>query len=160
MTVNAQPPVGQRARRTARGLRAVLVAAVAITATAGVASAHVAVNSPDAVRGGELALVSFRVPTESDPASTVTLAITLPTSTKVAEVMVQPLPGGAQTVANRTHRLHEGGGLHPHDRRVRRRPCPPVPGSSLGLPRPAQAARCCGTSGVSVGVDVTAFDKA
>jgi uncharacterized protein YcnI len=68
----------------------------------GVASAHVAVTSPDAVRAGELALVSFRVPTESAQASTVKVTITLPTDTPVAEVQVRPIPGWVSSVAERS----------------------------------------------------------
>ena len=80
---------------------AVLVAIAATALRAGLASAHVAVNSPDAVRGGELALVSFRVPNESVTASTVKLTLTLPVATPVAEVQVQPLPGWSQSVTTR-----------------------------------------------------------
>jgi periplasmic copper chaperone A len=59
---------------------------------AGVASAHVSVSSADATPGG-FGKVTFRVPTESDTASTVKLRIQLPTKTPLPSVSVQPVPG-------------------------------------------------------------------
>jgi periplasmic copper chaperone A len=59
---------------------------------AGVASAHVSVSSSDATPGGE-GKVTFRVPSESDTASTVKIRIQLPTKTPLASVSVQPVPG-------------------------------------------------------------------
>jgi uncharacterized protein YcnI len=63
---------------------------------AGIASAHVTVSSPDASRGG-YGKVVFRVPDESDTASTVKLAIQLPPKTPFASVSVQPVPGWTVT---------------------------------------------------------------
>ena len=86
-------------------IRAGLVAAavlVSVPLMSGIASAHVAVTSPDAVRAGELALVSFRVPTESAQASTVKVTVTLPIDTPVAEVQVRPIPGWASSVTERS----------------------------------------------------------
>ena len=66
-------PVPQklRTRPVVRSVAIGLAVLASVPALAVAASAHVAVTSPDAVRGGELALVSFRVPTESEKASTV-----------------------------------------------------------------------------------------
>ncbi|MBU3060157.1 YcnI family protein [Nocardia sp. NEAU-G5] len=56
---------------------------------AGTAAAHVEVSSPDASQGGD-AVLTFRVPDESDTASTTTLSITLP---NVDEARTQPVAG-------------------------------------------------------------------
>ena len=64
---------------------------------AGVASAHVAVTSPDATPGAELGLFTFRVPTESDTARTVKVTIGIPKTSPFADVQVRPLTGWAVT---------------------------------------------------------------
>jgi uncharacterized protein YcnI len=73
-----------------------LTALVALTGLlvvgAGVASAHVTVSSADASPGG-YGKVTFRVPNESDAASTVGLRIQLPTDTPLTSVRAQPVPG-------------------------------------------------------------------
>jgi uncharacterized protein len=66
--------------------------AAALLAAAGPASAHVTVHSTDAVQGGYSEL-TFRVPTESDTASTVKLQVQFPTATPIASVLVRPHPG-------------------------------------------------------------------
>ena len=69
-------------------LRAGAVAAAAATlilAVAGPASAHVTVNPDTATKGG-YTKVTFRVPTESDTASTTRVEVNLPTDTPVASV--------------------------------------------------------------------------
>ena len=66
-----------------------LLAFVAVFCFAAPAWAHVTVTSNGAVRGGE-AVLSFTVPTESDTASTVGLAVELP---HFAEVAVRPHAG-------------------------------------------------------------------
>src|SRR5690349_91983 len=70
-----------------RTWRAVLVAgavsAVAVLGFAGAADAHVTVNPDSATQGGE-ARIAFRVPTESDTASTTKLEVNLPTDQPVA----------------------------------------------------------------------------
>jgi uncharacterized protein YcnI len=81
---------------TSRPVRA-LLALTATTATvlalgAGTASAHVTVSSTDASPGG-FGELTFRVPTESATASTVSLRVQLPTDTPLAFVSVQPVPG-------------------------------------------------------------------
>ena len=83
----------RRTRHAAALLVAALLVAVAtMTALAAAASAHVSVSSPDASPGGFGKLV-FRVPTESETASTVKVTVTLPTDTPFAEVSAKSLPG-------------------------------------------------------------------
>jgi uncharacterized protein YcnI len=65
------------------------------------ASAHVSVSSPDATPGGFGKLV-FRVPTESDTASTTRLEVTLPTRTPFGSVSARPLPGWTVSTEERT----------------------------------------------------------
>lgn len=66
------------------------------------AVAHVTVSSPDAAPGGFGKLV-FRVPTESDTASTTKLQVTLPVDNPFAFVSTRPLPGW--TVTTVEHKL-------------------------------------------------------
>ena len=88
----------RRSSTTPRCLKALRVtaaggaAAAALLALAAPASAHVTVDGPGATQGGA-AVLSFRVPTESATASTVKLALQLPTATPIASVLVQPTPG-------------------------------------------------------------------
>lgn len=63
-----------------------------LAASAGVASAHVTVSSPDAAAGG-YSVLTFRVPTESATASTVRITVSLPTQTPLASVSVMPVTG-------------------------------------------------------------------
>lgn len=81
-------------RRAVVGLAA--GAALALAAPLA-ASAHVTVN-PDTATPGSYATVNFRVPTESETASTVKLEVTLPTDTPLSAVLVQPVPGWTATV--------------------------------------------------------------
>lgn len=83
-------------RFVARLCAALLLAVLVLSAT--LASAHVTVSSPDAKAGG-FGKVVFRVPTESDTASTTRLRITLPEDTPFAFVSAQPKPGWALDVA-------------------------------------------------------------
>lgn len=64
---------------------------------AGAASAHVTVSSPGAAQGG-YAVLTFRVPTESDTASTTELKVQLPTDQPLASVAVQPHVGWTFTL--------------------------------------------------------------
>ncbi len=59
---------------------------------AGAAVAHVSVSSPAAVQGG-YASVTFKVPNESDSASTTGLKVQLPPSQPLASVSVLAVPG-------------------------------------------------------------------
>ncbi|MCW2583233.1 MAG: Nuclear export factor [Klenkia sp.] len=73
---------------------AVLTLATGITVAAGggVASAHVGVSSAEATPGG-FGVMTFRVPNESDTASTVSLRIQLPTDTPLTFVQAEPVAG-------------------------------------------------------------------
>jgi periplasmic copper chaperone A len=73
-------------------------AAALVLALAGPASAHVTVN-PNTAAQGAYTKVSFRVPTESDTASTTRLEVDLPTDTPIASVAIKPLPGWTATTA-------------------------------------------------------------
>ena len=68
-----------------------------LAASAGVASAHVTVAAPAVAAGATDAVISFRVPDESDTASTIGLKVLLPTDTPIAGVLVQPHPGWSST---------------------------------------------------------------
>jgi uncharacterized protein YcnI len=70
---------------------------IAMLALAAPASAHVTISAPGATRGGSDAVITFRVPTESDTASTTGLQVRLPTDTPIAGVLVQPIPGWSHT---------------------------------------------------------------
>jgi uncharacterized protein YcnI len=80
-------------RRTLRVAAASAVAtAVAVLGFAGAASAHVSVSPNTATVGGD-EVIAFRVPTESDTASTVKLEVAVPTDKPIDSVSVQPIPG-------------------------------------------------------------------
>ncbi|MCD2168504.1 YcnI family protein [Microbacterium sp. JC 701] len=81
-------------RRTILGLTAGAALAVAVPLAA---SAHVTVN-PNTATPGSYATVNFRVPTESETASTVKVEVTLPTDTPLSAVLVEPVPGWTATV--------------------------------------------------------------
>jgi uncharacterized protein YcnI len=72
-------------------------AAAVIVGSAGLASAHVTVSSPDAGAGGYGKIV-FRVPNESDTASTVKVRVQLPKDTPLASVSTMPIPGWTATI--------------------------------------------------------------
>ncbi|PRY51163.1 uncharacterized protein YcnI [Geodermatophilus tzadiensis] len=82
-------------------LAAVLAALVASVVVASSASAHVTVSSADAAAGGYGKLV-FRVPNESDTASTVALRISIPPDAAMASVQTQPLPGWTVSTTSAT----------------------------------------------------------
>jgi periplasmic copper chaperone A len=71
---------------------ALLSALAAALAGAGAASAHVGVSSTDAAAGG-FGTLTFRVPNESDTASTVALRISIPEESAMASLRAQPVPG-------------------------------------------------------------------
>jgi uncharacterized protein YcnI len=74
------------------------IAAGLLAAGAGVASAHVTVAAPGVTAGASDGVITFRVPDESDTASTIGLKLQLPASTPIAGVLVQPHPGWSSTV--------------------------------------------------------------
>jgi periplasmic copper chaperone A len=76
---------------------AVLTALAAAVATAGVASAHVTVSSADAAPGG-FGKLTFRVPNESDTASTVALRISIPEEAAMASLRYEAEPGWTVTM--------------------------------------------------------------
>ncbi|AUG78760.1 membrane protein [Kitasatospora sp. MMS16-BH015] len=73
------------------------VATAALVAVASPAFAHVTVQPGQAAQGGYTA-VAFRVPDESDTASTVKLEVSLPMDHPMASVRTQPLPGWTATL--------------------------------------------------------------
>jgi periplasmic copper chaperone A len=56
------------------------------------------VTAPGVVAGDNDATIVFRVPTESDTASTIGLKLQLPTDTPIAGVLVAPQPGWTATI--------------------------------------------------------------
>ncbi|GAA3532653.1 YcnI family protein [Aeromicrobium panaciterrae] len=83
-------------KRTTARLCAALIT-IALVGVAGAASAHVSVSSTDASQGG-FGKAVFRVPTESDTASTTKLVVTLPEKTPFAFVTAQSKPGWTVTL--------------------------------------------------------------
>jgi uncharacterized protein YcnI len=81
---------------------ALVAALAAALAGAGAAAAHVGVSSTDAAAGG-FGKLTFRVPNESDTASTVALRISVPEESAMASLRVQPVPGW--TVSTTTSEL-------------------------------------------------------
>jgi uncharacterized protein YcnI len=76
---------------------AVLTALAASVVLAGAASAHVTVSSLDAAPGG-YGKITFRVPDESDTASTVGLRIQVPQEAAMTSFRTQPVPGWTVTL--------------------------------------------------------------
>jgi uncharacterized protein YcnI len=100
--MSSAPPSPRSTLRTARRVGLVLgtgfLASVALT---GVAQAHVEVV-PESVPGGaESAVVAFRVPNESDQASTVTVKVLLPQGKAIASVQTSATPGWTATTQTR-----------------------------------------------------------
>ncbi|MBQ0989079.1 YcnI family protein [Micromonospora sp. H61] len=91
-----------RFRRTATAAAALAftAAATAVLGFAGPASAHVTVNPKEATQGG-YARVAFRVPNESDTASTTKLEVVLPENAPVGSVSTMPVPGWTVTTEKR-----------------------------------------------------------
>ncbi|WP_448642846.1 YcnI family copper-binding membrane protein [Geodermatophilus sp. URMC 63] len=82
-------------------LTAVLAALVASVVLATVASAHVTVASDDATPGG-YGKLTFRVPNESDTASTVDVRISIPADAAMASLQTQPVPGWTVSTTSAT----------------------------------------------------------
>ena len=87
-----------------RGLRrlvvlvlATLTALAASVTVAAVATAHVTVSSADAAAAG-FGKLTFRVPNESDTASTVSIRIQIPEDAALASLRAQPVPGWTATL--------------------------------------------------------------
>ncbi|ARJ06979.1 hypothetical protein B5808_18420 [Cnuibacter physcomitrellae] len=96
-------------RRTTLKKTTVLASAAAALAVAGgvlfaaplAASAHVHVE-PDTASAGGYAVLTFRVPNESDTATTSSLTVDLPTDTPVTYVATEPVPGWTAKVVTST----------------------------------------------------------
>jgi periplasmic copper chaperone A len=73
------------------------IAAATVGLTALPALAHVTVSSPGATQGS-YGVITFRVPTESDTASTTGLKVQLPADTPLLSVSVKPKAGWTYTV--------------------------------------------------------------
>lgn len=86
-------------RRPAAALALGAVAAVTL-GIATPASAHVTVNPKEATQGG-YARLAFRVPNESDSASTTKVEVVLPENAPVGSVSTMPVPGWTVTVEKR-----------------------------------------------------------
>lgn len=87
--------------RRAKSITLALAATLAgVFSFAAPASAHVTVNPREAAQGS-YARLAFRVPTESDTASTVKLEVVLPEDVPVASVSTMPVPGWTVTVERR-----------------------------------------------------------
>jgi uncharacterized protein YcnI len=82
-------------------LTAVLAALVASLVLATAASAHVTVASDDATAGG-YGKLTFRVPNESDTASTVDVRISIPADAAMASLQTQPVPGWTVSTTSST----------------------------------------------------------
>jgi uncharacterized protein YcnI len=93
-TVSAPPP--RPLARLGVVVLALLTALAAAVATAAVASAHVTVSSADAAPGG-FGKLTFRVPNESDTASTVALRISIPEEAAMASLRYEAEPGWTVT---------------------------------------------------------------
>ncbi|MBY8872452.1 YcnI family protein [Micromonospora sp. PLK6-60] len=88
-----------RFRRTAAAFTLAAVGA-AVFGLAGAASAHVTVNPKEATQGG-YGRLAFRVPNESDTASTVKVEVNLPENAPVASVSTMPVQGWTVAVEKR-----------------------------------------------------------
>ncbi|MGB2567533.1 YcnI family protein [Micromonospora citrea] len=90
-----------RLRRTATAAAlAFTVATTAVLGFAGPASAHVSVNPKEATQGG-YGRFAFRVPNESDSASTTKVEVVLPENAPVGSVSTMPVPGWTVVVEKR-----------------------------------------------------------
>ncbi|MEU8298075.1 YcnI family protein [Micromonospora sp. NPDC048909] len=91
-----------RTRRTATAAAglALGVVATAVFGFAAPASAHVTVNPKEATQGG-YGRIAFRVPNESDTASTTKLEVVLPENGPVGSVSTMPVPGWTVAVEKR-----------------------------------------------------------
>lgn len=91
-----------RLRRTASAAAALALGAVAtaVLGFAAPASAHVTVDPQEATQGG-YGRFAFRVPNESDTASTTKLEVVLPENAPVGSVSTMPVPGWTVAVEKR-----------------------------------------------------------
>jgi uncharacterized protein YcnI len=103
LTVSTRiPPCRPASAPSARVRRAAAIGALIVAAVVGTAisaSAHVGVH-PDVTNAGEGAQLTFRVPDESDTASTIKLVITLPQDRPFTDVSTKPMPGWTASVTD------------------------------------------------------------
>jgi uncharacterized protein len=92
---------GEGALVRVRGIVGGLVAATAVLVLAAPAYAHVTVN-PDEAAKGSFAKLTFRVPNESDTASTISVEVNIPEDVAIPYVSVKPVPGWTATTETRT----------------------------------------------------------
>jgi periplasmic copper chaperone A len=90
--------IRHRVLAAAMALGATLVGVFALAAPA---AAHVTINPTEATQGS-YGRFAFRVPNESDDASTVKLEVTLPADAPVASVSTQPVPGWTVAIERST----------------------------------------------------------
>jgi uncharacterized protein YcnI len=76
----------------------VLAAGTLVLVSGAAAQAHVQVIPDQTAAGSESTKLTFRVPTESEKASTTKVSISLPTDTPLAEVLAEPIAGWTVTV--------------------------------------------------------------
>ncbi|MEO3777128.1 YcnI family protein [Micromonospora sp. B11E3] len=89
-----------RSRRPAAAALALGAVAAVVLGIAAPASAHVSVNPKEATQGG-YARLAFRVPNESDSASTTKVEVVLPENAPVGSVSTMPVPGWTVAVERR-----------------------------------------------------------
>lgn len=90
-----------RIRRSTTAAALTLAAvATAVLGLAGVASAHVTINPAEAAQGG-YGRFAFRVPNESDTASTTKVEVVLPENAPVGSVSTMPVAGWTVAVEKR-----------------------------------------------------------
>jgi uncharacterized protein YcnI len=90
-------PASVASSRVARAAAVGALVGAVVIGTATGASAHVGVL-PDSTVSGHEAQLTFRVPDESETASTVKLVVTLPQDRPFTDVSTQPMPGWTATV--------------------------------------------------------------
>jgi uncharacterized protein YcnI len=88
-------------RSAVRGTVVIALTAGAALIGAGPALAHVTAQPGEVAQGGS-AVVTFRVPDESDTAGTVKLEIALPTDHPITSVRTTPIPGWTAAVTKAT----------------------------------------------------------
>ncbi|GAA2700943.1 YcnI family protein [Micromonospora olivasterospora] len=89
-----------RSRRPAAAALALGAVAAVVLGVAAPAAAHVSVNPKEATQGG-YSRFAFRVPNESDSASTTKVEVVLPENAPVGSVSTMPVPGWTVAVEKR-----------------------------------------------------------
>ncbi len=99
------PRPDRQARRTRGALTRIAAAAAAAVVLVPLAAASAAAHVravPESTAAGGYTTVTFRVPTESDTASTTKISIALPTDTPLVHVSVRPVSGWTAAVQQGT----------------------------------------------------------